>query len=79
MYFVKDDKSKDNADLNLLRINRDQLLADTDWAGMSDNVITEDMRIYRQELRDLPATYADNPESVVYPKPPQGVKLCNAT
>lgn len=79
MYFIKDDITKSDGALNLLRNKRNQLLADTDWAGMSDNVMMEDMRIYRQELRDLPETYASSPEAVIYPKTPQGVAQCNAT
>jgi glucosamine 6-phosphate synthetase-like amidotransferase/phosphosugar isomerase protein len=42
-----------------LRRKRNQLLAETDWTANSDVVMTEEMRTYRQALRDLPANTAD--------------------
>jgi hypothetical protein len=42
-----------------LRTKRNQLLAETDWTANSDVVMTEEMRTYRQALRDLPANTAD--------------------
>lgn len=47
--------------LNLIRLERDQLLAKTDWWGASDQTMTDAQTTYRQALRDYPATYeADN-------------------
>lgn len=37
------------------RENRDGLLAETDWTGMSDVTMTSEMTTYRQALRDLPS------------------------
>jgi hypothetical protein len=42
-----------------LRRKRNQLLAETDWTANSDVVMTDEMRTYRQALRDLPANTAD--------------------
>ena len=41
--------------LNLLREQRNQLLAQTDWMAVSDRVMTQAQIDYRQALRDLPA------------------------
>ena len=38
-----------------LRSRRNQLLAETDFYALSDVTMSDDMRTYRQELRDLPA------------------------
>ena len=52
-----------------LRQNRDRLLAETDWTANSDVTMSDDMRTYRQALRDLPANTSD-PENVTYPTKP---------
>ena len=38
-----------------LRQDRNRLLAETDWYGVSDLTMSADMTTYRQDLRDLPA------------------------
>ena len=38
-----------------LRSRRNQLLAETDFYGNSDVTMSDDMKTYRQALRDLPA------------------------
>jgi len=38
-----------------LRSRRNQLLAETDYLALSDNTLSDDMKTYRQDLRDLPA------------------------
>jgi len=38
-----------------LRSKRDALLAATDFYALSDVTMSDDMKTYRQELRDLPA------------------------
>jgi|688.fasta_scaffold783536_2 hypothetical protein len=38
----------------LLRRERDKRLAETDWWAMSDRVMTQEQKDYRQALRDLP-------------------------
>ena len=39
----------------LLRIERNRRLQETDWRASSDLFISEEWKIYRQRLRDLPA------------------------
>jgi len=38
-----------------LRSKRDALLAETDFYALSDVTMSDDMKTYRQELRDLPS------------------------
>ena len=38
-----------------LRSRRNQLLAETDFYALSDVTMSDDMKTYRQELRDFPA------------------------
>ena len=42
--------------MRLLRIERDRLLAETDWTALGDVTMSNNMRTYRQQLRDLPAS-----------------------
>ena len=39
-----------------LRLERDSKLAATDHYGLSDVTLSDEMKSYRQKLRDLPAT-----------------------
>jgi hypothetical protein len=41
--------------MRLLRIQRNQLLQQTDWMALNDVVVSEEWKAYRQALRDLPA------------------------
>jgi len=41
--------------LSNLRSKRNRLLAETDFYGNSDVTMSDDMKTYRQALRDLPA------------------------
>ena len=38
-----------------LRSKRNRLLAETDFYALSDNTLSDDMKTYRKDLRDLPA------------------------
>ena len=38
-----------------LRRTRNRLLAETDYLALSDNTLSDDMKTYRKDLRDLPA------------------------
>ena len=42
-----------NRDLASLRQRRNVLLAETDYFALSDNTLTDNMKKYRQDLRDL--------------------------
>jgi cell division protein FtsL len=57
--------------LDQLRVERNQLLAETDYLALSDSTLTDEMRTYRQALRDLPANTAD-PANPVWPTKPGG-------
>lgn len=45
-----------NIPLAILRIQRNQLLAQSDWMAVADRTMTQAQIDYRQALRDLPAT-----------------------
>ena len=42
--------------MKLLRVERDRLLATTDWRASSDLTLADVWKTYRQSLRDLPAS-----------------------
>ena len=46
---------EDDRALAGMREERNRLLAETDWYGVSDLTMSDDMKTYRQALRDLPA------------------------
>lgn len=52
-----------------LRDERNRRLAETDYFGMPDVVMSDEMKAYRQALRDLPANTAD-PANPVWPVNP---------
>ena len=52
-----------------LRVERDRLLAETDWWASSDRTMTAEQTAYRQALRDLPANTAD-PANPIWPTKP---------
>lgn len=55
-----------------LRARRNQLLADTDYLALSDNTMSDEMKAYRQALRDITngLTTKDEVEAVVFPTKP---------
>jgi hypothetical protein len=52
-----------------LRRKRNELLAETDYLALADVTLTDEMRAYRQALRDLPSNTAD-PANPVWPEKP---------
>ena len=42
--------------MRLLRLERDRLLAETDWWAVADRTMTDAQREYRQSLRDITNT-----------------------
>ena len=54
-----------------LRQRRNQLLTETDYLALADSTLTDEMRSYRQALRDLPANTVD-PANPVWPVKPGG-------
>ena len=62
-----------NMAMENLRAKRNNLLKETDHYALSDQTLSDDMRTYRQSLRDLTnglTTVADV-EAVVYPTKPE--------
>jgi len=55
-----------------LRVNRNRLLKETDYFALSDQTLSDNMRTYRQELRDLTngLTTVEDVEDVVLPAKP---------
>ena len=54
-----------------LRLQRDALLASSDWTQIADAPVNADVWAkYRQKLRDLPATIEDPTATIVWPTPP---------
>jgi len=53
-----------------IRFKRNQLLAETDYLALADATLTDEMRTYRQALRDLPANTTD-PANPVWPTKPE--------
>ena len=53
----------------VLRAKRNSLLGQTDIYGLSDRTMTDEMKQYRQQLRDLPANTTD-PTNPTWPTLP---------
>ena len=59
-------------DLTDLREQRDALLKDTDWLANSDVTMSDEMRTYRQALRDITDTYQSlNDDGFAFPTKPE--------
>ena len=63
------DAATASAALADLRFKRNQLLTETDYLALADSTLTDEMRSYRQALRDLPANTV-NPANPVWPVKP---------
>lgn len=72
-FYGPTDAEQNEIDLQLLRSERDDLLAQSDWTQVLDSPLTDakktEWATYRQALRDLPSTTTDfaNP---VWPSQP---------
>ena len=58
-----------NQQWSSIRLQRDNLLKDTDWRAMSDRTLTDAWRDYRQQLRQIPQTQTD-PYNITWPTEP---------
>jgi len=61
--------------IKLLRQQRNQLLAESDWMANSDVTMTEEWRVYRQALRDITTQTPSLDENgnltgITWPTPP---------
>jgi len=54
-----------------LRDERNRLLAESDYLALSDVTMSDEMKTYRQALRDLPANTSD-PANPTWPTKPGG-------
>jgi len=63
---------KFNRKLEALRNKRNALLAETDYLALSDSTLTDNMKTYRQALRDLPSgkDTVEKCENAVFPTKP---------
>lgn len=52
-----------------VRQQRNALLAETDWAALTDNTLSPELAAYRQALRDVPEQ-AGFPETINWPSRP---------
>ena len=63
--------------IRLLRIDRDELLASSDWTGLVDTALTNEKlaewKMYRQHLRNLPEGLDTETKvkEVIWPKKPE--------
>ena len=71
-HFVPDDTAKDArllADKWVnVRSQRDRKLAETDYLALSDQTLADNMKTYRQELRDVPSQ--SDPDNITWPDLP---------
>ena len=58
--------------METLRAKRNKLLSDTDYLALSDNTMTEEVRTYRQALRDITEglSTVEQVNAVVFPTKP---------
>ena len=56
--------------IKMLRVERNQRLAETDWWASSDLTMTQEQIDYRQALRDITNTYTSL-DTVVWPTKPE--------
>ncbi len=58
--------------LEELRTRRNRLLVETDYLALSDSTLTDNMKTYRQALRDLPSgkDTVEKCENAVFPTKP---------
>lgn len=54
---------------DLVRLERNKLLAETDYLALSDTTLSSDMAAYRQALRDI-TSQSGFPTSVTWPTKP---------
>ena len=61
-----------NRSLDRLRVQRNQKLAETDYLALSDNTLADNMKTYRQQLRDLTSGLdtGDKVNNVTWPTKP---------
>jgi len=66
----RDAASQLEADKHFVRLERNRLLASTDYLALADQVMSAEMTAYRQALRDIPSQEGF-PENIVWPTKPE--------
>ena len=58
---------------NILRQNRDEKIAQSDWRAAGDLTISDEWKAYRKKLRDLPGTLNDTTvlKTITWPDEPE--------
>ena len=51
--------NKSNRQISEIREIRNQKLSETDYLAMTDNTMSEEMKTYRQSMRDIPQDYSE--------------------
>ena len=64
-----EDTRTDEEKWGSIRIQRNLLLSATDFYALADSTLTDAMKTYRQQLRDLPTSQSD-PDDIVFPTKP---------
>ena len=71
-HFVGDDTARDARLLAdkwaRVRRDRDKKLAETDYLALSDNTLADNIKTYRQDLRDVPSQ--SDPDDITWPAKP---------
>lgn len=62
-------EAESSANMDRLRMERNNKLAETDYLALSDNTMSDDWQTYRQSLRNITNTY-NNVDDVVWPTKP---------
>ena len=57
---VKSTESSSDKKLREIRFQRNLKLSQTDYFAMSDNTMSEEMKTYRQSMRDIPQDYSED-------------------
>ena len=63
---------KKNLKLKSIREIRNQKLSETDYLAMSDNTMSDEMKTYRQSMRDIPQNYSEADYDDLLAKDEQG-------
>ena len=63
---------KKNLKLKSIREIRNQKLSETDYLATSDNTMSDEMKTYRQSMRDIPQNYSEADYDDLLAKDEQG-------
>jgi len=64
--------AKSTRQLEKIRKIRNQKLSETDYLATSDNVMSDEMKTYRQSMRDIPQDYSEDKYNDLLARDKQG-------